>query len=163
MMPGSSHSVHLLIGSNIEPVENVRRALVELCHYGIIRRMSRAWQTPAYGSDGPDFINLAVELVTPLSMEEVKKEVVAVTEKKMGRERSADKNAPRTLDLDVILFDGELLDPEIWDHVHLAVTVGELMPDLVNPRTGENLSAFTARLVREHPVIERPDVLPRLK
>jgi 2-amino-4-hydroxy-6-hydroxymethyldihydropteridine diphosphokinase len=162
-MPDSSHTVHLLIGSNIEPVVNVRQALVELCHYGIIRRISRAWQTPAYGSHGPDFINLAVELVTPLSLEAVRKEVVAVIEKKMGRERSADKNAPRTLDLDVILFDGELLDPELWVHTHLAVTLGELLPDLVNPRTGENLSAFASRSVRAHPVTERLDVLPLLK
>jgi 2-amino-4-hydroxy-6-hydroxymethyldihydropteridine diphosphokinase len=162
-MAGSSHCVHFLIGSNIEPVENVRRALLELCHHGIIRRVSRAWQTPAYGSKGPDFINLAVELVTPLTLEEVRKEVVAAIESKMGRQRSGDKNAPRTIDLDVILFDGELLDRELWEHAHLALTMSELLPDLVNPQTGESLSSFASRSSGVLPVLERPDVLPLLK
>ena len=162
-MSGSSHSVHILIGSNIEPVENVRRAILELCHYGILRQVSRAWQTPAYGSDGPDFINLAVELVTPLTLKEVRKEVVAAIESKMGRQRSTDKYAPRTIDLDVILHDGDLLDPELWKHVHLAITIGELLPDLLNPATGESLAAVASRLSREKHVIERPDVLPLIK
>jgi 2-amino-4-hydroxy-6-hydroxymethyldihydropteridine diphosphokinase len=162
-MAASSHTAHLLIGSNIEPVVNVRQAILELCHFGILRHVSRAWQTPAHGSDGPDFINLAVELITPRPLESVKSEVVAVIEKKLGRQRSADKNAPRTIDLDIILFDGELLDAALWDHVHLAVTLGELLPDLVNPATGESLAALASRLAREKPVIERPDVLPKMK
>jgi 2-amino-4-hydroxy-6-hydroxymethyldihydropteridine diphosphokinase len=162
-MTQSSHSVHLLIGSNIEPVENVRQALIELCHYGIIRRVSRAWQTPAYGSQGPDFINLAIELVTPLSFESLKNDAIAAIEQKLGRQRSADKNAPRTIDLDVILFDGKVLDADIWDHPHLAITIGELLPDLANPETGEPLSVIAARLREAQPIHERPDVLPELK
>jgi 2-amino-4-hydroxy-6-hydroxymethyldihydropteridine diphosphokinase len=161
-MPASSHTVHLLIGSNIDPDANVQQALVELCHYGILRRVSRAWQTPAYGSDDPDFINLAIELVTPLTLESVKNDVVTVIENKMGRQRSANKNAPRTIDLDVILFDGELLDPDLWKHVHLAVTFSELLPELLNPATGESLAALASRLSRGHPVLERPDILPLL-
>jgi len=161
-MPGSAHTVHLLIGSNIEPVANVRQALVELCQYGIIRRVSRAWQTPAYGSEGPDFINLALEFVTPLPLDSFRKDVVAVIENKLGRTRSANKNAPRTIDLDVILFDGELLDNEVWSCVHLAVTISELLPELLNIESGESLSTLADRLSQAHPVLERPDVLPLL-
>lgn len=162
-MPANSHTVHLLIGSNIEPVANVQQALVELCQYGILRRVSRAWQTPAYGSNGPDFINLAVEMITPLSLESVKQDVVAVIENKMGRRRSSDKNAARTIDLDVILFDGELLETEVWKQVHLAVSVGELLPGLLNPDTGESLASVAARLLDAQPVHERPEVFPQIK
>jgi 2-amino-4-hydroxy-6-hydroxymethyldihydropteridine diphosphokinase len=163
MMPDSSHSAHLLIGSNIEPVENVRQALLDLCHFGILRRVSRVWQTPASGTDGPDFINLAVELVTPLGLESLKNDAIAGIESKLGRQRSTDKNAPRTIDLDVILFDGKLLDVSLWTQVYYAITIGELLPELRNPETGELLSTIAARLTNGQPVHERTDVLPQFK
>jgi 2-amino-4-hydroxy-6-hydroxymethyldihydropteridine diphosphokinase len=162
-MSDRSHSAHLLIGSNIDPEVNVRRALLALCHYGILRRVSRAWQTPAYGSDGPDFINLAVELITPLDLESLKQNALAGIEQKLDRRRTADKNAPRTIDLDIILFDGRILDPGVWTQVHAAVAVGELLPELMNSELRESLSVVAARLAKVQPIRERPDVLPSLK
>jgi 2-amino-4-hydroxy-6-hydroxymethyldihydropteridine diphosphokinase len=162
-MSTNAHHAHLLIGSNLSPEENVRQALLELCHYGIIKRISRVWQTPAYGSQGPDFLNLAVELVTPLSLESLKIEALSTIEDKLGRRRTADKNAPRTMDIDVILFDGELLDQTVWTRVHTAITICEILPDLSDSKTHEPLSTIAARLAEEHPVRERNDVLPLME
>ncbi|MBN2257012.1 MAG: 2-amino-4-hydroxy-6-hydroxymethyldihydropteridine diphosphokinase [Anaerolineaceae bacterium] len=157
------HISYLLIGSNIEPVINVRRALVELCHYGIIMKISRTWQTPAYGSQGPDFINLAVEFVTPHSLDSLKSDAITSIENKLGRIRTDDINAPRTIDIDVILFDGKLLDPSIWTHVHSAITIAELLPQLLNPDTKETLDIVANRLFQSKPVVERKDVLSLMK
>ena len=162
-MASHSHTAHLLIGSNIDPLENVHRALLEICHFGIIRRISRAWQTPAYGSDGPDFINLAVELLTPLPLEAFKADAVAGIEHRLARQRSADKNAPRTIDIDIIRFDGRLLDGSIWVQAHAAITLAELLPDLVNPETQETLQAAAARLAQTPGIIERSDVLKKME
>jgi 2-amino-4-hydroxy-6-hydroxymethyldihydropteridine diphosphokinase len=162
-MSTGAHRAHLLIGSNLSPEENLRQAVLELCHYGIIKRISRVWQTPAYGSQGPDFLNLAVELVTPLPLDSLKKDALSIIEDKLGRRRTADKNAPRTMDIDVILFDGELLDHTVWTRVHTAVTIAEILPELVDPNTQEPLSAIAARLAEEHPVRERNDVLPLME
>ena len=162
-MPASSHSAHLLIGSNIEPAENVHRALIELCHYGILRHISRAWQTSAYGSQGPDFINLAIELVTPLTLESLKTEAISAIEDTLGRRRTEDKNAARTIDIDVILFDGIVLDQTVWTRVHAAITIGELLPELSDPNTLEALSVIATRLAEKHPIRERSDILPLMK
>ena len=162
-MPTGAHHAHLLIGSNIEPVENVRLALLELCHHGIIKRISRVWQTPAYGSQGPDFLNLAVELITPLPLESLKKEALSAIEDTLGRRRTSDKNAPRTMDIDVILFDGEVLDQTVWTRIHTAITIADILPELVDPNTQESLPTIAARLAEEHPVRERNDVLPLME
>jgi 2-amino-4-hydroxy-6-hydroxymethyldihydropteridine diphosphokinase len=162
-MSTGCHTAHLLIGSNIEPVENVRRALLELCHYGIIKRLSRVWQTPPYDGQGADYINLALELVTPLELDELKTNAILSIENDLGRVRTKDKNAPRTIDIDVILFDGKLLDSTVWTFMHTAVTIGELLPDLVNPDTHESLSVIAARLAEVYPSREREDVLPLMQ
>jgi 2-amino-4-hydroxy-6-hydroxymethyldihydropteridine diphosphokinase len=157
------HSAILLIGSNVNPVENTRRALIELCRYGIIRRVSRPWQSPPFGSQGPDFINLALEFMTTLPLDELKNSSIAAVETKLGRQRSADKNAPRTIDVDIIYYDNTLLDQTIWERPYAAVTVAELLPDLVNSSDGRSLSITAASLINQYPMKERPDVLPVYK
>jgi len=159
-MTSSQHSAILLLGSNISPVENTRKALIELCCYGIIHRISRAWQSPPFGSPGPDFINLAIEFLTPLPLDEMKNNAIAAVETKLGRQRSSDKNASRTIDVDIILFDGELLDQTIWVHPYAAVTIAELLPDLVDTAHKTTLATTAAILTGQNPLQERPDVLP---
>jgi 2-amino-4-hydroxy-6-hydroxymethyldihydropteridine diphosphokinase len=155
----SEHSAVLLIGSNIEPTENIRKVLIELCHFGIIRQISRVWQTPSYGSHGPDFINLAIELLTVLPLEEVKMNAIPSIELKLGRKRSLDRNAPRTIDLDIILYDGMLLDQTIWTRVHAAVPIAELFPELVSPDHKTTLASTAEFLSRQNPLREREDIL----
>lgn len=158
-MPESFHSAYLLIGSNIEPVANIRKTLIELCHFGIIKRISHTWQTPSYGSQGPDFINLAIEFITPLSLEELKKDAIGTTENSLGRYRTKDKNAPRTIDLDIIIFDDILLDQTIWSRVYIAIPLAELQPDLTHPISHIPLSNIANDLVKLHPIRERKDIL----
>ncbi len=157
-MSSSHHSAILLLGSNISPVENTRKALIELCCYGIIHRISRAWQSPPFCSPGPDFINLAIEFLTPLPLDEMKNNAIAAVETKLGRQRSSDKNAPRTIDVDIILFDDELLDQTIWVRPYAAVTIADLLPNLVDAAHKTTLAATASAFAGQHPLQERPDV-----
>jgi 2-amino-4-hydroxy-6-hydroxymethyldihydropteridine diphosphokinase len=140
-----NHQACLLVGSNIQAGENLRLARQRLQEWVVILGESSVWQTAAVGSDGPDFLNMAVLIATDLEAEELKMQVLRPLEASMGRVRSADKNAPRPIDLDVIVFDGKTVDGLLWKHAYRAVPVAELLPDLRSD-SGETLKQAAERL-----------------
>jgi 2-amino-4-hydroxy-6-hydroxymethyldihydropteridine diphosphokinase len=95
-------------------------------------------------SDRPPFYNCVVELATATAPVDLKLSVLRRIEAELGRQRSADKYAPRTIDLDLIAYgdlavvtaDLTLPDPQIAERPFLAVPLSELAPDLVLPGTG---------------------------
>jgi 2-amino-4-hydroxy-6-hydroxymethyldihydropteridine diphosphokinase len=139
------HQVCLLVGSNIQAEENLRLALQRLQERVMILRTSSVWKTAAVESQGPDFLNMAVMVTTPLTANELKTQVLRPLEAEMGRVRSADKNAPRPVDLDIIIFDDEIIDGTLWMHAHRAVPVSELLPDFRSD-SGETLAQAAERL-----------------
>jgi 7,8-dihydro-6-hydroxymethylpterin-pyrophosphokinase len=76
----------------------------------------------------------------------------------MGRVRSADKNAPRPIDLDIILFDGQLLDSTIWNFAHRAVPVADIQPELSSD-SGETLIEIAGKFILEGSIHLRLDVV----
>lgn len=96
------HRACLLLGSNIQPEENLRRAVELLRQYFVVEKVSAAWETPAVGSDGPDFLNAAVVIHTSLDPWQLKERFLRPLEAQLGRVRTADKNAPRTIDIDIV-------------------------------------------------------------
>jgi len=144
-MNPANHQACLLVGSNIQADENLRLALGRLQEWVVIQGTSSVWETAAVGSEGPDFLNLALLVSTPLDAAELKLQVLQPLEARMGRVRSADKNAPRPIDLDIIVFDGETVDGLLWKHAYRAVPVAELLPDLRSD-SGETLKQAAERL-----------------
>jgi 2-amino-4-hydroxy-6-hydroxymethyldihydropteridine diphosphokinase len=129
----------LLLGSNIDPGYNIQLAL-ELLHTLLqINEMSHQWLTEAFGSRGPDFLNMAVEVETDLDYEQIKTEVISFIETKLNRIRTFDKYASRTIDIDIIIFNGALIDPNIWKRLFIALPVSEIKPGLINNLTGLTL------------------------
>ena len=87
-------------------------------------------------------------------------------EYELGRVRTADRYAPRTMDLDLCLL-GDLVlelleftlpDPELLDRPHLAIPMAVLDPDFVHPITQERLSDIAERLMPTAELTPRPDV-----
>lgn len=144
-MNPAGHQACLLVGSNLRAEENLRLAVERLQEKVVILRTSSVWKTAPVGSDGPDFLNLALMISTPLEAVELKAQVLRPLEAEMGRVRSADKNAPRPIDLDMIVFDGSIIDSLLWKHAYRAVPVAELLPDLHSDR-GETLKQAAKRL-----------------
>jgi len=97
------------IGSNLEdPVRQVREALDELDrmpHSRVVKRSSLYRSAPVGHAAQPDFVNAVAQLETGLPAERLLAELQEI-EARHGRKRSF-PNAPRTLDLDVLLY-GEL-------------------------------------------------------
>jgi 2-amino-4-hydroxy-6-hydroxymethyldihydropteridine diphosphokinase len=154
----SGYQVCLLLGSNIQPEHNLPLAVNQLQKQMTILRISRVWETPSVGSAGPNFLNAAMLAQTSLEQEPLKFQILTPLESKMGRVRSTDKNAPRPIDLDIILFNGRLLDPTLWQFAHRAVPVAEIQPD-IRSTSGETLKQAAERFVTEGSILLRRDVV----
>ena len=129
------------IGSNLDdPVRQVRSALAELNglpHTRVVRHSSLYRTAPVGHAAQPDFVNAVAQLETGLPAERLLAELQAL-EARHGRERSF-PNAPRTLDLDVLLYDELALD----------------LPDLKIPHPRMHERAFVLR-----PLLEVAPQLP---
>ncbi len=145
----------IAVGSNIDAERNVAAALELLGRRVRIVAVSRFYRTPALGAPGsPDFLNGVVEIETELTPRELKRLVLIEVENELGRERAADKNAPRTIDLDLALHgdlvcseEGLLLPaPEILERAFVVLPLLELEPELVLPGTGRPLRELAAGL-----------------
>ena len=161
------HKACILLGSNIEPELNIPKAVELLQDKLNVLQASSIWESASVDCCYPDYLNMALSVATALDAEELKNQVLRPLEARMGRVRTEDKNAARTIDIDIILFDGAVMDPELWQHAHRAVPVSELFPDN-RAETGETLKEIADRLAQTTPVILRKDVslptnrLPRI-
>jgi GTP cyclohydrolase IA len=125
------------IGSNIDPERNVPVALARLGALPSLRILdtSGLYRAKAVGTRGPDFLNAAVLVETDLEPAALRVELRAV-ESGLGRVRTADRNAPRTIDLDLVLFEGfsgtvdgaVIPDPDLERYGHLAVPAADVAP-----------------------------------
>lgn len=136
----------ILLGSNIKPAINLRQAIIILESLVSIKSRSKIWETKAAGSSGPNFLNMAVEIETPLSSQKIKQSIIHNIETRLRRVRTADKYAPRTIDLDIILFNDQVLDNNLWERVFIALPVSELRPNLINPIGQKSLQAIALKL-----------------
>jgi 2-amino-4-hydroxy-6-hydroxymethyldihydropteridine diphosphokinase len=140
------HQAIIGIGSNISPSENLRSALYLLSHLVSIEAVAEIWKTRSIGSPGPDFLNTAVLISTGYSDVQLRNEVLRPIENLLGRERTQDPNAPRTIDLDILIFDGEQFDEQLWLYAHTAVPVAELVPEFIDPKTGNQAAEISEAL-----------------
>lgn len=159
------------VGSNIDAEDNIRRALKMLGERLRIMSASTFYRTAAIGSpDSPDFVNGVVAVDTELDPLELKFGVLHEIEDALGRVRCDDKYNPRTIDLDIALYEdvvvgeGDLVlpDPNITDRAFLAAPLLELAPDGVLPGTGEPLSEIVRRMPLNN-MTPLPDFTARLR
>jgi len=146
----------IAIGSNIEPEQKVRRALRLLARQVRVTAVSTVYRTAALGRpEQPAFFNCVVAVETERPPHELKRAVLREIERQLGRIRSDDKYAPRTIDLDLIVYDDvvqtdddlALPDPEIERRPFLAIPLRELAPDLTLPGSGRRIGDIAAALV----------------
>ena len=153
----TSPDVFVSLGSNIQPEQNLTRAVSLLRQKCDVLAVSSVYRTPPQGfTEQSDFLNLSVQLHTSLQPEAFKKDVLDWIERELGRVRDPNnKNAPRTIDLDVSLWcDGvfeygakpwRIPDPDIVRFAHVAVPLAEIAPDVVHPTEKVTLAEIAAR------------------
>ncbi len=140
------HLAFIALGSNLDdPQAQVKRgfaALASLSNTTLLAQSSLYRSAPVGYANQPDFINAVAKIATELSPQALLQALLAI-EHQYGRERSF-QNAPRTLDLDVLLYD-DLILHEVGltiphPHMHLRAFVLrpllELQADCVIPAVG---------------------------
>jgi 2-amino-4-hydroxy-6-hydroxymethyldihydropteridine diphosphokinase len=146
------------LGSNVSPAENLRRAVQLLRSRQTVLQVASVWETPAVGASGPNFYNSAVCLLTSDSPIALKDRVLRPIEAELGRVRTADKFAPRLIDLDPVIVDNTILDEHLWEYAYLALPIAELCPDLTHPQTHDRLFDVARQLQRFSPAILHPEM-----
>jgi 2-amino-4-hydroxy-6-hydroxymethyldihydropteridine diphosphokinase len=157
-MKRPSHQICLLLGSNIRPEYNLPLAMAHLRQELTILRVSSVWESAPVGGEGQNFLNAAVLAVSHRDALLLKQRVLLPLEARLGRKRTPDKNSPRPIDLDIIFFDHQLLDPTLWEYAHRAVPVSEILPADLS-ELDRPLKEAAARLAAASPLHLREDVL----
>lgn len=155
------HRAYLSLGSNIQPEYHLVRAIERLRAHGQIEKISRAWECESVGAPGPNYLNACVLLTTPLWQPELKQQALLPLEAELGRKRSADKFAPRTIDIDIVVFDGDSCDDKYWDQAFVVVPLAEIYPEFQHPVLREPIAETATRLRQNLWMEARPDVLNR--
>ena len=162
-MKREDHLAYLNLGSNIEPRVNLVRAVELLRDYGDVLRVSNAWESKPVGAEGPNYLNACVLFRTKLTQIDLKQEVIQPIESRLGRKRSRDKFAPRTMDIDIILFDDKSYNDKHWNYAFVIVPLAETYPEYQNPVTHENIAETATRLRSKVWIETRPEVLRRFQ
>jgi 2-amino-4-hydroxy-6-hydroxymethyldihydropteridine diphosphokinase len=152
------HNIYISLGSNIAPVKNLPRAFRLLRKYVAVELVSGVWETPPADLEGPNYLNAVALIHTELSLLHLKHEVLCRIEADLGRVRTTDKNAPRPIDLDIILIDGKIIDPIVWTRAFMVIPLAEISGDVLNPETGETIADVAMRLMFDSEIKARPDV-----
>ena len=155
------HRAYLSLGSNIKPEYHLVRAIELLQKCGTLEKISNAWESSSVGADGPNYLNACALLVTPFYQEELKEQALLPLEQELGRQRSANRFAPRTLDIDIVIFDNRSCDPKYWEQAFVVVPLAEIYPEFQHPLLMESIAETASRLRQKIWMERRPEVLSR--
>lgn len=153
------------LGANLpspmgQPAETMAAALGRLAALGCLTAVSSLYSTAPVGlAEQPRFLNAVALLETQLGPLELLHQMLAI-EAIFGRNRSAEvRNGPRTLDLDLLLYDGLCLDhpelqlphPRLADRAFVLVPLAEVAPQRVDPRSGLTVATLLDQHARSFP------------
>ncbi|WP_372881187.1 2-amino-4-hydroxy-6-hydroxymethyldihydropteridine diphosphokinase [Psychromonas sp.] len=146
--------VFLGVGSSINKAENIRSGIASLRDEFGELALSPVYESEAVGFSGVNFYNLVVELHTRVDIDELIR-ILKSIEVKHGRPENAAKFAPRTLDLDLLLYDQQI-DPqidlpraEILKNAFVLKPLSELAPTLIHPVSGLTYQTLWQNYPRE--------------
>ncbi|GAB2954151.1 2-amino-4-hydroxy-6-hydroxymethyldihydropteridine diphosphokinase [Hymenobacter coalescens] len=148
-----AHTAYLLLGSNLgERVVTLHRALLALAEQaGKIVAVSGVYETAAWGNEGqPSFLNQAVRLGTDLTPQQLL-DVCQRVEAELGRER-LEPWGPRTLDVDILLYDDLVLEsehltiphPRLPERMFALVPLADIATTLVHPKLQKSVADLLA-------------------
>ncbi len=157
-------SAVILAGSNLDKERCLPEAMRRLRRHPDIqvRAVSPCFESASVGgpTDAPDFYNAAALVSTRLEPEALRGEL-RIMEEDLGRVRTDDPSAPRTIDLDIVLYgdivedfdDWSLPDPDIETQMHVAVPVAAVAPRWIHPILGKTTVELAEALTTAHPEV----------
>ena len=139
---------YLSIGGNLgDRLSNISKCLVLIEEYiGAIRLKSSVYETQAWGNENqPSFLNMAVLVLTDLGPVNLLTQIHKI-EKELGRERLAHW-AARTIDIDILFFDGIIMEteelkiphPYIQERMFVLEPLHEITSKYIHPILGKSV------------------------
>ena len=114
------------IGSNIDPEQNIAAALFFLRQEQELVSVSSLVKTAPIGiPDQPDFLNGAAKILTMMEIDDFKSYLIDI-EDRLKRDRTTPKFGPRTIDLDIVIWEDEIIDPDYYSRDFLKTAVDEI-------------------------------------
>ena len=146
---------YIAIGSNQgNKLGYLQKAISEIyTHIGDVLRVSKVYDTPAWGFEGDNFYNACLEVRTRFSAEDLLQKLLSI-ELSMGRKRIGNSYANRPIDLDIVFYENEKIEtsslqvphPRLAERKFVLYPLADLIPDFEHPilkLTIENLKNST--------------------
>lgn len=149
-------AVYLGVGSNIQPEHNIALGLVKLQQSFQVQAISPWYCSRARGFDGPDFINLVVQIEYVGEMAELAQTIKEI-EFECGREENAAKFSSRQLDIDILLFGDavgrvagiKLPRSDIFQCAYVLQPLLDIYPHGKDPKTGQLFAEFLPQVQQQ--------------
>ena len=141
---------YISLGSNEgQRLKNLQEAVVQIQkQVGVLTDLSSLYETPAWGFEGPDFLNACIGVQTDFLPSELLQKLLKI-ERKMGRLRTSETGyKSRNIDLDLLFFEDHVIENDdlILPHPRLELRnfilypMCEIAPDFVHPRLGKDMA-----------------------
>ncbi len=148
--------VYIALGSNTgNRTGNLQRAINQIFYrIGDVVRVSKIYETPAWGFDGLPFNNACIEVNTRLEPELVLETLLDV-ENKMGRLRRSDIGYQnRSIDLDILLFENEIIDlerlkvphPQLANRNFVLFPLNDIASEIIHPVLEKDINTLKSEL-----------------
>lgn len=156
-------TTYIALGSNKgNRLSNLQEAVHLLFErLGDIQKISKVYKTPAWGFEGPDFLNACVQLQTRYSATRVL-EILLAIETKLGRQRNGNGYESRTLDLDLLFYGDQIMETQTLSlphpRLHLRKFVLQPLADIagshVHPVLEKRIDQLLIELQDDSPIEE---------
>ena len=147
-------TVYIGLGSNLgDRKQNLVQALELLSKHMVVEQVSSIYETEPVGyEEQPLFLNAVCRISTELKPGQLLR-LAKKIEAKLGRMPSF-SNAPRPIDIDILLYDNEVFGskeltvphPRLAERAFVLVPLAEIVPDLVHPGSGKAIKKLLADL-----------------
>jgi 2-amino-4-hydroxy-6-hydroxymethyldihydropteridine diphosphokinase len=153
--------VYIGVGSNVDPRQNIRRALEAMSSaFGGLEK-SPVYQSAAVGFNGDDFLNLVVKFETSLDVVAVVGQL-RVIEDAQGRDRSQPRFSKRPIDLDILLYGDlkinesgiQIPRDEIIESAFVLKPLSDLSPYLLHPLQKQSYQELWQAMAPDAPQLD---------
>lgn len=162
--------IYVALGGNLpsshgSPMSTLKAAIACFPRYGIdVVAVSHWYETaPVPVSDQPLYINAVAEVATKLDSKSLLDTLLFI-EDQFGRERGNERNAARTLDLDILDFEGKISDgppilphPRLQDRAFVLLPLRDVAPNWRYPVTGQPINELIGQVSGVSEVLKIPE------
>lgn len=149
------------IGSNCQPRTNLKIGAVELANRFHLLATSSVYRNKAFGFEGADFLNAVVCVESEMSPGDIYQQLEEI-HTLAGRQRDFDAFLSRTLDIDLLLYDGLIIDAppirvprsDVLDYSFVLGPLAEIAPDYIHPISRKTIAWHWSSFdVDAHPLV----------